>query len=225
MSLPKLRKKIRSTPDLVEPIEKKASRDQQKQDKEEADGKVQDQQEPVEQGRRPDTQSKLYTTGTQLLGDEEHDVLAQHQDKCKNCRAANQDPRPGPRHFISWVLGLSSIRKNLGPHGGVAGGRGCCVIEGQVDRRGIRKLFFAQENEKRLFFVRDDQGSHSRWKHTPDIEKHARPGREVRPSIRSTVAAQAPQEDRGRQLSNTTQDTPGRRRLQEVSVCVVCYGR
>ena len=127
MSLPKPRQKTRSTPGLVEPIEKKASRDQQKQHKEEADGKIQDQQEPVEQGRRPDAQSKLHSAGTQLLVDEEHGVLAQHQDKCKNCRVTNQEPRPDPRYFISWVLGISSIRTNLGSHGGVAGGRGYVV--------------------------------------------------------------------------------------------------
>ena len=126
--------------------------------------------------------SKLQSTGTQLLGDEGHDVLAQHQEKCENCRATNQDPPPDPRYFISWVLGISNIRTNLGPHSGVAGGRGCCVIEGQVDRRGIRELFFAQENEKRLFFVRDDQGSHSRWKHTPRHRK-ACPTRSRSPSI------------------------------------------
>ena len=222
MSLPKLRKKIRSTPGLVEPIEKKASRDQQKQHKEEADGKIQDQQEPLEQGRRPDTQSKLHTTGTQLLGDEEHDVLAQHQEKCENCRATNQDPRPDPRYFISWVVGLSSIRKKLGPHGGVAGGRGCCVIEGQVDRRGIRELFFAQEKLRNDFFLYAmTKGPTHAGNTLPDIERHARPGREVRPSIRSTVAAQAPQEDRGRQLSNTTQDIHARTTTAAGSVCVV----
>jgi len=117
MSLPEPREKTRSTPGLVEPVEKETTRDQQKQHKEEADGKVQDQQEPVEQGRRPNTQSKLHSTGTQLLGDEEHDVLAQHQDKCKSCRATTQDPRPSPRCFISWVQDLSSIRTTLGHHG------------------------------------------------------------------------------------------------------------
>ena len=221
MSLPKLRKKIRSTPGLVEPIEKKASRDQQKQHKEEADGKIQDQQEPVEQGRRPDAQSKLHSAGTQLLVDEEHGVLAHHQEKCETCRATTQDPRPDPRYFISWVLGISNIRTNLGPHSGVAGGRGCCVIEGQVDRRGIRELLFFLRRKMRNDFVlyAMTKGPTHAGNTLPDIEKHARPGREVRPSIRSTVAAQAPQEDRGRQAAvqhNTSQDTPGRRRLQEV---------
>ena len=81
---------------------------------------------------------------------------------------------------------------------------GVCWIEEQVNCRGIQDFFFAQGNEKRKKFYHTTQQPNHTTNTPPDVEKHARPAREVRLSIRSALAALAPREDSRRPLSNTT---------------------
>ena len=60
--------------------------------------------------------------------------------------------------------------------------------EEQVDRRGIQEFFYAQEFKKRLCPYGTTHGPHHAANTLPDVEKHARPAREVRLSIGALVA-------------------------------------